>query len=370
MESCQEDQAGLESGAVSEAEAGAGQTTAVRAGFALDAAALGRWLAANVPDYAGPLTVDQFTGGQSNPTYRLATPRARYVLRRRPAGALLKGAHAVDREARVMQALERAGLPVPHVHALCTDDNVIGSWFYVMDMVEGRIFWDGGFPGVAAAERAGYQDAMGATLARLHALDPDAVGLGDYGRHGGYLTRQVARWSRQYVEDEAAGRTADMDFLIDWLPTNLPADNGTRIVHGDFRIDNMIFHPTEPRVLAVLDWELSTLGDPVVDFAYHLMMYRVPASAAWGLAGRDLAELGLPNEANYVAAYCARTGRDAIPHLEVYLAFNLFRLAAIIHGIKGRMIRGTAASAEAGAMVGRMDLLAGIARSIADRIGR
>lgn len=344
------------------------QTTAIRSGFAFDAAGLERWLERNVAGFGGPLTLEQFSGGQSNPTFKLMTPRADYVLRRKPLGTLLKGAHAVDREARVMQALEQAGFPVPHVQALCTDDSVIGSWFYIMDLVPGRIVWDGGFPAATALERGAQQDAMNATLATLHRFDPAALGIADFGRPGRYLDRQIARWSRQYVEDVAAGRTADMDFLVDWLPAHAPLCETTAIVHGDFRVDNMIFHPDRPEIVAVLDWELSTLGDPVVDFAYNLMMYRVPASVPWGLAGRDLAALGLPDEAAYVAAYCRRTGRDRIDDLDVYLVFNLFRLAAIIHGIKGRMIRGTAASADAAAMVARLDLLAATARAIAEGI--
>ncbi len=343
------------------------ETTAVRAGFEVDHAKLSAWLGDHVAGFAGPVSIEQFSGGQSNPTFKLTTPYARYVLRRKPPGLLLKGAHAVDREARVLQALERAGIPVPHVHALCADDGVIGSWFYVMDLVEGRIFWDGGFPDVAPDTREQYQDAMGGTLAAIHGLDPQAVGLDDFGRHGGYFKRQVARWSRQYLDDDMAGRTADMDFLVEWLPAHLPPDGETRVVHGDYRVDNIMFHPTEPQVVAVLDWELSTLGDPVVDFAYNLMMYRVPSSIPWGLADRDLTALGLPDESAYLAAYCRRTGRGDIAHLDVYLAFNLFRLAAIIHGIKGRMIRGTAASADAATMVARMDLLAAIARETAER---
>ena len=345
-------------------------STAVRAGFELDANALEAWLDGHVDGFRGPLTIEQFSGGQSNPTFKLITPRASYVLRRKPMGILLKGAHAIDREARIMQALETQGFPVPHVNALCTDDAVIGSWFYVMDFSEGRIFWDGGFPGLSAPQRAAHQDAMNATIAALHGIDPTAIGLGDFGRPAQYLERQVGRWSRQYLEDEAAGRTVDMDFLIDWLPAHLPPDGPTGIVHGDFRIDNMIFHPHRTEIVAVLDWELSTLGDPVVDFAYNLMMYRVPSAAPWGLADRDLRFLGLPDEASYIAAYCRRTQRDGIANLDVYLAFNLFRLAAIIHGIKGRMIRGTASSADAGAMVARMDLLTGIARAIAEGAGR
>ncbi|WP_425229985.1 phosphotransferase [Sphingomonas sp.] len=365
MELGQEDQARVEGQAtVSTGPA----TTPVRAGFELDRRRLTEWLAANIDGFAGPLTVEQFSGGQSNPTFQLNTPRARYVLRRRPLGPMLKGAHAVDREARVMQALEAAGIQVPHVHALCTSEEVIGSWFYIMDLVEGRIFWDGGLPGVVPTARRQLQDSMGSTLATIHALDPKSIGLGDFGRSGGYFERQVTRWSRQYLEDEVAGRTADMDFLVEWLPNHLPPDQGTRIVHGDYRLDNIIFHPIEPRVLAVLDWELSTLGDPVVDFAYNLMMYRVPSSVPWGLADRDLAALGLPDEFTYLSAYCRLTGRAEIRNLDVYVAFNLFRLAAIIHGIKGRMIRGNAASADAAVMVARMDLLAAIGRRTAESL--
>lgn len=342
-----------------------GETTAVRANARFDVTALDAWMVGHVPGYRGPLSVEQFSGGQSNPTFKLTAPSGAYVMRRKPGGVLLKGAHAVDREARVLQALEAAGFPVPHVHALCTDETVIGSWFYVMDLVQGRIFWDGGFPGVAASEKGAHQDAMGASLAALHVLDPVAIGLGDYGRPERYLARQIDRWSRQYGEDVLAGRTADMDFLVDWLPAHAPGDEQLSIVHGDFRIDNMIFHPTRPEVIAVLDWELSTLGHPIVDFTYNLMMYRVPSAIPWGLADRDLPALGLPGEAEYVAAYCRRTGRETIADLDFYLAFNLFRLAAIIHGIKGRMLRGNAASAEAGAMLPHIDVLAAAARKIA-----
>ncbi len=343
-----------------------GATIAVRDNARFDAAALERWMAANVPDFLGPMSVEQFAGGQSNPTFRLTTPKRSYVMRRKPPGQLIKGAHAVDREARVLMALEGAGFPVPHVHALCQNEAVIGSWFYVMDLVEGRIFWDSDFPGVAREAKAAHLDAMNATLARLHSLDPAALGLSDYGRPDGYLRRQIERWSRQYREDTDAGRTADLDFLVDWLPAHAPTDEATSIVHGDFRIDNMIFHPERPEVIAVLDWELSTLGHPVVDFAYNLMMYRAPPSMRWSLAGRDLEALGYPDEAAYVGAYLKRTGRSEIADLDVYVAFNLFRLAAIIHGIKGRMIRGNASSGEAADMVAHMDTLAATARRVAE----
>ena len=329
------------------AEANTG-TTAVREGYGFDQAALADWLRANVQGFEGPLTVEQFKGGQSNPTYKLVTPSRSYVLRRKPPGQLIKGAHAVEREARVLTALHTAGFPVAQVHGLCTDDAVIGTWFYVMEMVEGRIFWDATVPGVSKAERAAIYDAMNATIAQLHSYVPEAIGLGDYGKPGNYFARQVGRWSKQYREDEAAGRDPNMDAVIEWLEANMPEDDGaSSVIHGDFRIDNMIFAPDEPRVLAVLDWELSTLGHPLADFAYHAMMYHMPPHIVAGLGGADIAALGIPAEEEYVAAYCRRTGRSGMPDYRYYLAFNFFRLAAIFHGIKGRVIRGTAANAQA-----------------------
>lgn len=323
-------------------------TTPVRPGYGFDEAALMRWMEANVAGFSGPLAVEQFRGGQSNPTYKLVTPGKAYVLRRKPPGQLLKGAHAVEREARVLTGLAKADFPVAAVHGLCTDDSVIGTWFYVMDMVEGRIFWDATVPGVSNAERAAIFDAMNETMARLHSVDYEAVGLGDYGRPGNYFERQIGRWSKQYLEDTDAGRDPYMDRMIEWLPANIPADDdATAITHGDFRIDNMIFAPDAPKVLAVLDWELSTLGHPGADFAYHAMMYRMPPHIVAGLGGADVAALGIPSEADYVAAYCARVGREAMPGYDFYVAFNFFRLAAIFHGIKGRVIRGTASSAQA-----------------------
>lgn len=329
-------------------EASNAGTTPVRAGFEIDERALTDWLTANVAGFAGPLTIEQFKGGQSNPTFKLITPQRAYVLRRKPPGQILKGAHAVDREARVMAALGPLGFPVPKVHALCTDDTVIGSWFVVLEHVQGRIFWDARFPGVSTAERPQYFDAMNETLARLHAIDPASCGLADYGNPGNYLARQVSRWTRQYLEDTVAGRDPHMDRLIEWLPGALPADDGqVSVIHGDFRCDNMIFHPTEPRVLAVLDWELSTLGHPLADFAYNAMMYRMPADIVAGLAGVTLSEWNIPSEQDYVQAYCRRTGRATIDNYAFYVAFNFFRLAAIFHGIKGRVLRGSAASAQA-----------------------
>lgn len=350
MEPRQEDQARMEgcTGVSVDAATNAG-TTAVRDGHRFDEARLHAWMAANVDGFAGPMTVEQFKGGQSNPTYKLITPERSYVLRRKPPGETLKGAHAVDREAQVLTALGGAGFPVAHVYGLCVDEGVIGSMFYVMAMVEGRIFWDAALPDVARDERAAYWWAMNGTMAALHRLDPEAIGLGDYGRPGNYFERQIARWSGQYLADDAAGPEPGMDRLIAWLPTAIPPGDESRVVHGDFRIDNMIFHPTEPRILAVLDWELSTLGHPLSDFAYHAMMYRMPPDIVAGLGGADPVALGIPDEDSYRAAYCEAVGRPPMPDADYafYLTFNFFRLAAIFHGIKGRVIRGTAASAHA-----------------------
>lgn len=322
-------------------------STPVREGYDFDEAALTRWMEAHVSGFSGPLTVEQFKGGQSNPTYKLITPDRQYVLRRKPPGQLLKGAHAVEREAKVMAALGPTGFPVPRVFGICTDDAVIGTWFFVMELVEGRIFWDATFPNVSRDERPAYFDAMNANIAQLHNLDYEAVGLGDYGRPGNYFERQIGLWSKQYYADEEAGRDPGMDRLIKWLPANIPAEDETRVVHGDFRCDNMIFHPTEPRIVAVLDWELSTLGHPLADFAYHAMMYRMPPHIVAGLEGANLGALNIPSEDEYVAAYCKRVGRSQIPNWDFYVAFQFFRLAAIFHGIKGRVIRGTAANAQA-----------------------
>ena len=340
-------------------------TTPVRFGYAFDEARLTEWMSGNVPDFEGPLTVEQFKGGQSNPTYKLVTPRKSYVLRRKPPGKLLKGAHAVEREARVLKSLELADFPVAHVHALCTDDTIIGTWFYIMDLVEGRIFWDATLPEISREDRTAYFDAMNAAIAALHKVDYENVGLGDFGKPGNYFERQIARWSRQYLDDELAGRDPDMDKLIEWLPANIPAGDETTIVHGDFRIDNMIFHPTEPKVLAVLDWELSTLGHPLADFAYNTMMYHMPPHIVAGLVGANLEELNLPSEGKYIEAYCARTGRNSIPHYSFYTIFNLFRFAAIVHGIKGRVIRGTASSAQAAQRSKSMPELTNIAWQLA-----
>ena len=327
-----------------------------------DEAALAGWLQDHVAGFRGPLAVSQFKGGQSNPTYRLDSPGGSYVLRRKPPGKLLPGAHAVEREYRVISALGSAGFPVPRVHGLCEDENVIGTPFYVMDLVEGRIVWEAHFPGLSREVRAAHFDAMNATIASLHSFDPVALGLGDYGKAAGFVERQVARWSKQYLADTDAGRLPAMDRLVDWLEKNLPPDSGeARIAHGDFRCDNMIFDRAEPRVIAVLDWELSTLGDPAADFTYHLLMYRMPAALFSGLAGMDLDALGIPSEEDYVAAYCRRTGRDGLANVDYLMVFCLFRLAAIIHGIKGRLVRGNASSAHAAQMVERLEPLAELA---------
>lgn len=314
--------------------------------FALDR--LQAWMAAHVEGFEGPIEVEQFKGGQSNPTYLLRAPRHAYVLRRKPPGHLLPSAHAVDREYRVISALARTDVPVARSYALCEDEGVIGSAFYVMDFVAGRILWDSALPGLEPARRAAIFDEMNRVIAALHSVDYAAVGLGDYGKPGSYLERQVARWTKQYRGSETE-RIDAMDRLIAWLPEHIPAGDETSIVHGDYRLDNAIFHPTEPRILAVIDWELSTLGHPLVDFAYHCMTWRMPPGHFRGLLGQDLHALGIPSEAEYVAAYCRRTGRAPIPEhdWEYYLAFNMFRLVGILQGILARGLQGNASSQEA-----------------------
>ena len=333
-----------------------------------DEAALDRWLASNVEGYAGPLTVSQFRGGQSNPTYRLDTPGKSYVLRRKPFGPLLPSAHAVDREFRVISALHGAGFPVARPYALCTDEGVIGAVFYVMSAVEGRVFWDGALPGCTREERGAIYRSEIETLARLHAIDPEAIGLGDYGRPGNYFARQVDRWTKQYRASET-GALAAMDRLIEWLPRTTPAQSRTSIVHGDYRLDNIMMHPLEPTVAAVLDWELSTLGDPLADFSYLLMNWALPHDGRSALGGLDLPALGIPTLDEAVALYCGLTGRDGVPELDWYFAYNLFRLAAILQGIAGRVRDGTAASPQAVEMAARAPLLAEAAWGFAVRAG-
>lgn len=312
----------------------------------LDLDRLCDWLRPKLDGFAGAPTVSKFAGGQSNPTYLLSSGEQRYVLRRKPPGVLLPSAHAVDREYRVMRALAHSGVPVPRVHLLCEDASVIGTAFYLMEYVPGRTFMDPTLPGLDRAERAAIYDEMNRVIAALHTADYAGLGLADFGRPGAYLKRQIERWTKQYRSSETE-RIDAMERLVEWLPAHLPEADETSLVHGDFRIDNLIFHPAEPRVVAVLDWELSTLGHPLADFAYHCMSWRVTPDEFRGIKGHDLAALGIPGEAAYVAAYCRRTGRDEIADWDYYLAFNLFRMAAILQGILGRALAGNAASADA-----------------------
>lgn len=317
---------------------------------AFDTAPLEDWMRRSVEGFRGPLTVEPISGGQSNPTYRLTSPGGRYVLRRKPPGKLLPSAHAVDREFRVMKALHGSDVPVPRVLALCSDDSVIGTMFYVMENVAGRVFYDPRLPDRSKAERAAMFDDMNRVIAALHRVDFAAIGLSDFGKPGNYFQRQIARWSQQYRASETETIEA-MDRLIDWLPQNIPPigprGDETTIVHGDFRMDNLIFHPTEPRVVAVVDWELSTLGHPLGDFAYHAMAWRFTPELFRGLAGADLTSLGIPDEKAYVASYCRRTNRAAIEHWDFYMGFVMFRMAAIFQGIMGRVRDGTATDAKA-----------------------
>jgi aminoglycoside phosphotransferase (APT) family kinase protein len=305
----------------------------------IDAAALGNFLGFKIDK------IEQFRGGQSNPTYKI---NDKYVLRRKPPGKLLPSAHAVDREYKVIKALFETNFPVARPHVLCADESVIGTMFYVMDYVDGRVLWDPALPGMTREQRAAIWEEQNRVIARLHLIDYRAVGLEDFGKPGNYIGRQVERWSKQYRASETQ-RIPAMDSLIDWLPKNVPPEAGTSVVHGDFRLDNTIFHATEPRILAVLDWELSTLGDPLADFAYHCMGFHIPPDKFRGIAGLDLAQLGIPGEAEYVKQYCERTKRSAIDpsHWDFYLAYNLFRIAAICQGIAKRVLDGTAASQHA-----------------------
>ena len=309
----------------------------------IDVAALEKFLGFKI------IQVEQFKGGQSNPTYRITAADARrFVLRRKPPGKLLPSAHAVDREYRVIAALHPTGFPVAKPHLLCEDESVIGTAFYVMDYVEGRVLWDQSLPGMTKAERAEIWDELNRVIALLHTTDYRAIGLEGFGKPGNYIERQIARWTKQYQASETE-RIEAMDSLIAWLPKNIPPSAATTVVHGDYRLDNAIFHPGEPRILAVLDWELSTLGDPLADFAYHCMSWHIPPGQFRGIGGLDLEELGIPGEREYVAKYCERTNRGQInpTHWDFYLAYNLFRIAAILQGILKRVVDGTAASAHA-----------------------
>jgi aminoglycoside phosphotransferase (APT) family kinase protein len=347
-------------------------TKDVAAPLRFDPTRLEAYMTSEVWGFAGPLTVRQFKGGQSNPTYLLETPARQYVLRRKPPGKLLPSAHAVDREFRVIRALAAQGCPVAEPIVYCADESVAGTAFYVMGFVEGRVFWNPDMPGSNPAERAAVYDAMNATMARLHAFDPAVIGLADFGRGENYVGRQVERWSRQYRASET--QTIDeMERLIEWLPAHIPPAGPSRLVHGDYRLDNVILHPREPRVLAVLDWELSTLGDPLADFTYHLMQWHMPpdntGAGTGSLVGFDLAALGIPALPDYVEAYVARTGLDPRPHLNAYLAYNFFRIAAILQGIAGRVRDGTATSEHAPAKAQMVRPLAEIAWRFARAAG-
>jgi aminoglycoside phosphotransferase (APT) family kinase protein len=333
------------------------ETTEVRAAHRFDEAALNNYLRTHVEGYSGTLTVRQFAGGQSNPTYYLEAGGRPYVLRKKPPGKLLPSAHQVDREYRVISALGKAGFPVCKTYALCEDESVIGTAFYVMEFVTGRLFREIRLPDVSAAKREAIYDAMNATLAALHTIDPVAVGLADYGKPGNYYSRQISRWTRQYEASKTEEIEA-MTRLIEWLPANIPPGEEVSIVHGDFRLENMIFHATEPRVLAVLDWELSTLGHPLGDLAYNCMPYYSTHPRMGGLDGYDCAANGIPTEAEYVAAYCRRTGRTSIDAWPFYMAFSLFRSASILQGVYARGLAGNAASESATSLGGMVRMSA------------
>ena len=314
-----------------------------------DAGALERYLVPSIEGLKGPLAIEQFKGGQSNPTYRItAGDGRRLVLRRKPPGKLLPSAHAVEREFTVMRALGLTGFPVPRMRVLCEDPDVIGTPFFVMDCVDGRVLWDQSLPGMTREDRAAIWNELNRVIALLHATDYKAIGLEPFGKPGSYIERQIARWSKQYQASETEKIPA-MDNLIAWLPQNVPPAAGASIVHGDYRLDNVIFHPSEPRILAVLDWELSTLGDPLADFSYHCLSWHVPPGHFRGIAGLDIASLGIPAEPDYVARYCERTGRAGIEqrHWDFYIAYNLFRIAAILQGVMKRVVDGTATSEQA-----------------------
>ena len=316
-------------------------TAEVRDVHRFDEARLEAYLSERIPGFAGPLRVRQFRGGQSNPTYYLGTRARDYVLRRKPPGKLLRSAHAVDREYRVITALAQTDVPVPRTYLLCEDPEIVGTPFYVMECVSGRVITDPRMPDSTPAERAAIYDAMNDVLARLHHVDCKAVGLGDFGRPGNYIARQIHRWTQQYRASETE-RIEAMERLIAWLPEHVPAEEETTIVHGDYRLGNTIVHPTEPRVLAVLDWELATLGNPLSDLAYNCMPYHLSGESMEGFQGADLPHLGMPTEEQYLAAYCRRTGRTGIEDWHFYVAFSMFRLAAIAQGIMGRVLAGTA----------------------------
>jgi aminoglycoside phosphotransferase (APT) family kinase protein len=321
------------------------QLGAVTGRHAFDIDNLTAHLERHLPEFRGPVEVQQFQGGQSNPTYLLTTSTAKYVMRSKPgpAAKLLPSAHAIEREFHVMRALAAQGIPVPWTLLLVEDESVIGRAFYVMQHMEGRIFWDPTLPGLSNAERATIYDEMNRVIARLHTVDIERAGLSDYGKAGNYFQRQIGRWSKQYRASETEPIDA-MNRLIDWLPVHIPPSDETTVVHGDYRMDNLIFHPTEGRIIAILDWELSTLGHPLADFSYHCMPWHIPPGGFRGIAGIDHAALGIPVEAEYIRRYVERTARGAIDHWNFYLAYNLFRIAAILQGVYKRATEGLASS--------------------------
>ncbi len=334
-----------------------------------DVPALEAWLHEHLPGFRGPLSVEQFRGGQSNPTYKLVGPGRTWVMRTKPgpAARLLPSAHAVEREFAVMKGLAGTGVPVPEVYCLCEDEGVIGRAFFVMEFVAGRVLWEQSLPGMTKSERHAIYDEMNRVIAALHAVDPAAVGLANFGKPGNYFARQIDRWSRQYRASETETIEA-MDRLIEWLPAHIPPGDETAIVHGDYRLDNLVFAPDAPRILAILDWELSTLGHPLADFSYHCMGFHIAPGEFRGIAGLDLAELGIPSETEYVARYCQRTGRTEIGNWDFYLAYNLFRLAGILQGIMRRVVDGTASSQQARDAGRRARPLAEMGWKIAQRV--
>ncbi len=323
-----------------------GHTTGVRAGHELDRPRLEQYLGRHLNGFRGPFEVRQFEGGQSNPTFLLRTRDRDYVLRKKPPGQLLPSAHQIEREYRLMSALQTTGLPLPQTHLLCADDSIVGTPFFVMDCVNGRVFRQPHLPGVSPEHRAAMYEDMARVLARLHRVDASTAGLADYGRPGNYYERQISRWRQQYL----AAKTGDMpamDQLMEWLPANIPAGDETAIVHGDYRIENLIFDPIEPRIVAIVDWELSTLGHPLADLAYNCLTYHLPEEALGDTGAADDDRRGIPSEAEYVAAYCSAAGRDGVPNWNFYLAFSMFRLASILQGVYARGLQGNAASAHA-----------------------
>jgi aminoglycoside phosphotransferase (APT) family kinase protein len=342
----------------------------------LDTAALTRWLDGHIEGFAGPLSVEKFKGGQSNPTYKLTTPTRTYVMRAKPgpAAKLLPSAHAIEREFKVMRSLAGTDVPVAHMYALCSDESVIGRAFYIMEFMQGRVLWEQSLPGMSKPERSAIYDEMNRVIAALHRVDFKAQGLADYGKPGNYLERQIHRWSKQYVASVTQPIPA-MDHLIAWLPGHMPGSTHsalTSIVHGDFRLDNLVFHPTEPRILAVLDWELSTLGHPLADFSYHCMSWHIRADEFRGIGGLDLAALGIPSEADYIRRYCERTGFATPEELardwNFYMAYNMFRIAAILQGIAKRAEAGTASNAQAKASGARARPMAELGWTFAQKV--